>query len=101
MIKLELEVDDVDYDALIENYLPQLSESLRKTNNPVGMLLSNGMPASLAKKILGGLSPEKKDALAASLLNANRGKITRFVEDSAAKQNVRLTVKKVEASSER
>ena len=101
MIKLELEVDDLDYDVLIEKYLPQLAENLRKTNNPVGMLLSNGMPASLAKKILTGLPPEKKDALAAGLLNANRGQIIRFVEETAEKQELHLSVKKLEASAER
>lgn len=101
MIKLELEVDDLDYDVLIEKYLPQLAEGLRKTNNPVGMLLSGGMPASLAKKILAGLPPEKKDALAASLLNANRGQIIRFVEETAEKQEIHLSVKKLEASAQR
>ena len=101
MIKLELAIDDVDYDVLIEKYLPQLAESLRKTNNPVGMLLSNGMPASLAAKILAGLPSEKRDALAASLLNANRGQIIRFVEETAEKQEIHLSVKKLEASAQR
>jgi len=101
MIKLELEMDDLDYDVLIEKYLPQLAESLRKANNPVGMLLSNGMPVSLAKKILAGLPQEKKDALAVSLLNANRGQIIRFVEETAEKQEIHLSVKKLEASAQR
>ena len=52
MIKVELTVDELDYGSLVEQFLPELAEKLRASGNPVGMLLSNGMPAAMAKGIV-------------------------------------------------
>ena len=40
MIRLSIELDDVDFDRLIEQYLPVIGDQLRASGNPVGMLLS-------------------------------------------------------------
>ncbi len=60
MIKVELELSDIDYGSMIEQLLPVITEKLRQSNNPVAMLLSNGMPASMAKMILKKLPPAKR-----------------------------------------
>ena len=72
MITLQVQLDDLDYDMLVERFLPALTEQLRASGNPVGMLLSNGMSAELAKRIVKGLSREQKDRLAADLINGNQ-----------------------------
>lgn len=83
MIKIELELRDIDYGSLIEQLLPVITEKLRQSNNSVAMLLSNGMPASMAKMILKKLPPDKKDQLAADLVNANKDQLVKLLTDLA------------------
>lgn len=98
MITLQLQLDDLDYDVLVDQFLPSLTEQLRASGNPVGMLLSNGMSAGLAKRVIKGLSQEQKDKLAADLINGNREKIRGFLEQAAAQRGISLKITAVEAS---
>ena len=52
MIHVELTIEDLDYDTLIDRFLPTVAEKLHQSSNPVAMLVSNGMPASMAKAII-------------------------------------------------
>lgn len=97
MIRIEMTIDELDYDSLLDQYLPAIAEKLRETGNPVGMLLSNGMPASMAKGIVAGLPQNTKDKLAADLLNANGARLGRKVEELAAEKGVRVRVGAVHA----
>ncbi len=63
MIRLELTIEQVDYGALIERFLP----ILRGSGHPLG-----AMPAEMVKRWAAALPPERKEQLAAELLNANR-----------------------------
>lgn len=92
MIELKLTLDELDYDALVDRFLPVLTEHLRASGNPVGMLLSNGMSASMAKGILHGLSKEKKEQLAVDLLNGNKSKIIAALEHAAGQQGFQLHI---------
>lgn len=100
MIKIEFELTDIDYDSLIEQYLPVLTERLRRTGNPVAMLISNGMPASMAKAILKKLPPDTKDQLTADLINSNKDVLTQLLKETARGQNVRLEITGLNAKSE-
>ena len=62
MIRIEMTIDELDYDSLLDQYLPVIAEKLRETGNPVGMLLSNGMPSSMAKSIVAGLPQSAKES---------------------------------------
>ncbi|MEA4965322.1 MAG: hypothetical protein VB055_05815 [Oscillospiraceae bacterium] len=97
MIELKLTVDELDYDGLLERYLPLMTEKLRESGSPVGMLLSNGMPASMAKKIIAGLPKATKDKLTADLLNANEEKLREALEQFATEQGVSLRVGSIRA----
>jgi hypothetical protein len=100
MIKIEIEVKDIDYDSLIEQYLPMMTERLRRSNNPVASLLSNGMPASMAKSILKKLPPAKKDQLTAELINANRDQLVRLLLDLAQQNKIKADVAALKAKAE-
>ena len=80
MIRLTIELEDVDFDVLIEHYLPVIGEHLRSSGNPLGALLSNGASASVAKGMLRALSTEKKEQLAADLINGNRQQLISSLE---------------------
>ena len=97
MIQVTINISDLDYDSLLSQYLPQMTEKLRETGNPVAMLLSNGMPASMAQNIVRGLPQDVKDKLAADLLNANVKKIMEKVEQTAADKGTRVTVSNLRA----
>lgn len=71
MIKLELTVDQVDYNALIERFLP----ALRSSGHPLGAMLGGRMPVERVKRWAAALPAEQKEQLVAELLNANREKL--------------------------
>jgi hypothetical protein len=98
MIKVEIDIDELDYNALIDRYLPVMAEKLRQTNNPIAMLLSNGMPESVAKTVVKGLSQEKKEHLTAELFNANSAVLARQLEAFGRQNDVRFTVRGMRAS---
>lgn len=98
MITLQIQLSDLDYDVLVDQFLPALTEQLRSSGNPVGMLLSNGMSAELAKRIIKGLSQEQKDRLATDLINGNQEKIRNFIEQAATQKGVSLKITSVQAS---
>ena len=100
MIRLSIELDDVDFDRLIEQYLPVIGDQLRASGNSVGMLLSNGMSAGMAKGMLRTLSQDKKEQLAADLINGNAAKLTASIEKMAAEKGFQAKVRALEARQE-
>ncbi len=99
MIKLELELTDLNYDAMLETLLPRMTEQLRNSGNPVGMLLSNGMGTGMAKKVLSTMSQQQKDQLIADMLNANKGKLITKAEDLAAQNGIQGRVSSLKVSA--
>ena len=99
-MKIEIEVDNIDYDNLVEQFLPVITDNLRASKNPVALLISNGMPAALAKTVIKGLSREKKDELVAEIINANSEKIKEAATEFTALNKVKLRIKRVVASAD-
>ncbi|MCD8147887.1 MAG: hypothetical protein LUD84_11550 [Clostridiales bacterium] len=99
MIKLELEISEVEYETLLD-LLPQMGEQLRQSGNPVGMLLSNGMSSGMARRVLSTLSQEQKDKLAADLINGNSQKLIDKTEELARQNGVGLKIASLEATAQ-
>lgn len=99
MIKLELELTDLNYDQMLELLLPRLTDALRSSGNPLGMLLSNGMGTGMAKKVWSTLSQEQKDKLVVDLLNANQAKLAGKAEEFAAHNGIQAKVSHFQASA--
>lgn len=87
MLKLELLIDELDYDSVFENYGTLIAERLRENGNPAGML-----PPVLLKGFINGMPKEKRDEMAANLINSNRGKLQKGLEEVAASRGIRLMV---------
>lgn len=100
MIHIELSVEELDYDMLIDRFLPVITEKLQQSNNPVAMLISNGMPAAMAKTIIRQLPQDKKDQLAADLINQFACKIEQGAENAAAQNGIRVSVRDLKAYSD-
>lgn len=97
MIELRLTVEEVDYERLLDLYLPQMTEKLRESGSPIGMLLSGGLSATMVRNIVAGMPKASKDSLTAELLNANEGKLREQLEQFAAQQGVAVQVGSIRA----
>ena len=45
MIKLEMELSDIDYEVLVKEILPKVADRLKQNGSPLAPLLSGGMAA--------------------------------------------------------
>lgn len=97
MIKLELEFSDLDFNALIDAYWPQIVDQLKKAGHPIGAMLANGMPIGIAKGMLRALSQEKKEQLAVSLLNNNQKKLISAIESAGTQKGITLHINSLSA----
>ncbi|MCD8161285.1 MAG: hypothetical protein LUE61_08990 [Clostridiales bacterium] len=81
MIRLELTIEQVDYGALIQRFLP----ILRGSGHPLG-----AMPAEMVKRWAAALPTERKEQLAAELLNANREALLEAASAALGRQGIPL-----------
>lgn len=99
MLKLEIEINEVDYPSLITALLPYLGEHLRSGGNPLGMLLSNGMSTGMAKNLISKIPPAQLDALIADTINANGGRMSLKAEEIARQRQINIKVSSVHAEA--
>ena len=96
MVKLELELTEIDYNTLISEYLPKVQEKLQQNGSPLASMLSGGFAGSM----LNLMPNSMKDKLAAELINANAASLSREVEQVAHSQGVGGKVKSIKASAD-
>ena len=94
MVKLEIELSDIDYDQMMETFLPKMQEKLGP-NSPLSSLLGGGLAGSLFS--LAGNST--KDKLAAEVINMNSDKLAQKMEEMAAKNGIPGKVKSLKATA--
>lgn len=99
MLKLELEINELDYKALVEYLLPLMGDQLRGSGNPLGMLLSNGMSAGMAKRILDTVPRQQVDALIADVINSNNTRLAGKIEETAEQNHIGIKVNSIHATA--
>ena len=97
MLKLEITVNELDYAALADVFLPLMAQELRRQGHPMAAMLSAS--PTMAKKLLASLPQEQRDALAATVINQNAPEMARRAEERAAEQGVHARVLNVRASA--
>lgn len=100
MIELNLLIDDIDYEALAERFMPLILEKADPSDmEPWArlLLLSSGINAGTISKILSRLPKEKKDELAVHYINKNRDKIIELLTDMAGAKGLKADIKDVSA----
>ena len=96
MVKLELELTDIDYDYLIREYLPRVQDKLQQSGSSLSSLLGGNMAGTLLT-----MAPESvKDKLAAELINAAAPQLSEQLESVAAKNGIPGKVKNLKATAE-
>ncbi|MGM9662856.1 MAG: hypothetical protein ACI3WR_07205 [Oscillospiraceae bacterium] len=98
MLKLELELSDIDYEALAERLLPLLGDKLRQ-NGGAGALLG-GASSAMAKAALSALPQERKDRMAADLINGSAAAIAEAIQRAAAQNGVSCRISGLHAETE-
>ena len=84
MIKLEMELSDIDYEVLVKEILPKVADRLRQNGSPLAPLLSGGMAAN----VLLHASDSVRDRMAAEILNAAAPRLSGTLEKLAADNGV-------------
>jgi hypothetical protein len=97
MLRLELELNELDYSALAEVLLPLMAEELRQQGNPIAGLLSAS--PEMTKKLLSRLSQGQLDNLAAQAINKNSALMARRAEELGKEQGVGVRVVSVKAKA--
>ena len=95
MIELNLILDNVDYEAIAERFMPQLIEKAESADlEPWAklLLLSAGPNAATITRIIGLLPKEKKDELAVAYINKNRDKIVSGLAGMFADKGIKADI---------
>ena len=98
MLKLELELSAIDYEALIDKVLPLVGDKLE--NQSVGRLLGSGASSAVARAALSVMPQEKKNRMVAGLVNDHADRIAAAIERAAAANGVSCRVRGVHAETE-
>ena len=85
MVKLELELTEIDYEFLIREYLPRVRERLEQSGSPLSGLLSGG---GMAETLLLRSPESVKDRLAAELININAARLEEQLESVAERNGI-------------
>ncbi|MBR6114549.1 MAG: hypothetical protein IKQ10_05125 [Oscillospiraceae bacterium] len=95
MVKLEIELSDIDYEAMINEYLPKMQDKLEQSGSPLASLLGGGLASSLLLRS----SPAMKDRMAAELINMNASRLEAKLEEMAARNGIPGKVRNLKATA--
>lgn len=98
-MKITAEVDSIDYKGIISHYLPQIIDSVRKSD-PQSILIKitdiigNDIEAVIGA-VLDNLSDEKKEAIVKLLVNRYSSTICNKISDYLADQKIEIKVSRI------
>ena len=95
MVKLELELTDIDYDTLLRDYLPKIKDKLEQSGIPLAGMVSGGMASTLLQMAPASM----KDRLAAEVLNMNAAKLEQQLSEIAARNGLSGKVQNFRATA--
>ena len=89
-MKITLDINDIDYGALVEVFLPKVSDELAKQDGIGVAILAKiaKMPPAIARKMIDMLPQETKDEIAVMLVNKNKEKIIEAVMEYAERMGL-------------
>lgn len=97
-MKITIELDNIDYGALVEQLLPLVGDKLSDKDGISNTILAKflSMPPSVAKSMINLMPQSKKDELAVSLLNKHKETITRKITQTAKDKGFSFKINKFE-----
>ena len=99
-MKITLNINNIDYESIIEQSIPLLKEKAKADNNILLKTISGilSMPGDIPKKMLNALPQETKDELIVYLINSNKGKIAELLQNTLANKGFALQIDDIEIS---
>lgn len=101
MIKIEMVLDEINYNDIAELAIPIVKEKLVQKGNVLG--LAKHVPESvlnhLAHEFLEKLSNEKKEELAIQLINLYGSDLTNALQKAVADKGIRITIRDMSVQS--
>lgn len=94
MIKLEMELSDIDYEVLVKEILPKVADRLQQKGSPIAGVVSGGMASNLVLHAPNSV----RDRAAAEIINAAAPRLTDELERVAAKNGIPCKVSNLRAS---
>ena len=93
-MKITLELNEIDYGALVEQFLPMVRDPLAEKDGTGAAILAKvaGMPPSIAAKMVDVLPQETKDEIAVMLVNKNKEKIIETIMEYAAQKGLSFRI---------
>ena len=96
MIKLEMELSDIDYEVLVKEILPKVADRLQQKGSPIAGVVSGGMASNLVLHAPNSV----RDRAAAEIINAAAPRLTEELERLAANNGIPCRVSNLRASVE-
>ena len=93
-MKITLDINDIDYGALVEVFLPMVHDELVKQDGVGVAILAKiaKMPPAIAKKMIDMLPQETKNEIVVMLANNNKEKIIEAVMEYAERMGLSFRI---------
>ena len=93
-MKITLELNDIDYSALVKVLLPVIQTKLEEKDGAVASILAKiaGMSPSIAGKMIDMMPQETKDEIAIMLINKNCDRIIENVLKYANQEGIHFRI---------
>lgn len=97
-MKITLNIKSIDYDAIIDQWMPLLKEKAHSDDNVLFKTISGifSMPGDIPKKMLKALPQKTKDELVVYLINNNKGKLIELLQSSLENKGVVVQIDDIE-----
>jgi hypothetical protein len=95
MISVNITLDSIDYDGIIEKYVPLLLKSFSESEDSKLRMVSH-FPEAHAKAALKALPPDKKEELVVSLLQQSKWKIASFLVGYAEQNEITIGITNID-----
>jgi hypothetical protein len=104
MLKIEITIDNIDYDKTVEGLLPvilqKLSEKEEKSSRIAKILKSlDGLPGNMVKGALGAIPKGQRDELAVMLLTEFRDELTETLNTVVNKNHIEAEISEIKFDS--
>ena len=97
-MKIEIEIDDIDYGSVAATLMPVVGAKLQDNGNPlVKMLAARATDGEFIAKTVNALPQSFKDELLVTLLNKNEERMCGTVMKFAEKKGMKFKIKSVRA----
>ena len=93
-MKITLELNEIDYGALTEQFLPVVRDKLAEKEVAGAAILAKiaGIPPVIAAQMVNVLPQETKDEIAVMLVDKNKERIIEAVMEYAAKKGISFRI---------